>query len=376
MATALVPASAQLHPPLTATTDPARRLGEVDDIKKAELESLPEGACKRFVFSNCSKGLRCKFSHDVDRAALRAAAGIPEAPFPPRPSRSVITSAESANAEPASMEALDGQTANGEQARRPAWRSIDWLLRGDSVHKNSYLQELATAHWLPDLLGRSECLSLLNMRGRSLRKEISESFGALHACHRALAKLGIDTEERVTVVDLCCGKGLGSLILALSMPNAQVLAVDTNPNMELAHFRRQPNLSFLALDITSGDAGSRLAAAVADRVSRTDHPEAAPLLVVGVHLCGSLSVHAIQLFNDSLGSAALVLVPCCLDGRQPTVKQRAKKLRIDPHRYWCLSLLMSLPISIHERRELLVDDTVISEKNSFLIATRKAESGC
>merc|ERR1712086_75174 len=102
------------------------------------------------------------------------------------------------------------------------------------------------------------------------------------------------------------------------MPQAQVVAVDTNPNMELAHFRRQPNLSFLALDITSANAGAQLAASTAERVARQD---AAPLLIVGVHLCGNLSQHAVRLFKEAPGPAALVLVPCCLDGRQPSFKK-------------------------------------------------------
>jgi len=329
------------------------------------LERMLEGVCTRFVFARCKRGARCRFSHDVDRAAIQAEAGVPEAP-PPQVSRSVASSTEAAGRIVATEKAAD----SAEGQRRPAWRSVDWLLKGDSVHRHPYLQEFAAAPWLPALLEMPEFASMWNMRGKSLRKEISESFGALHACQRALAQLGVESGHGVTVFDLCCGKGLESLVLAKSLPQAQVVAVDTNPNMELGHFRHQANLSFLALDVTSASAGSRLAAAAAEKALTTAQPAAAPLLIVGVHLCGSLSDHAMRLFKEAPGPAALVLLPCCFDGRDPSIKRRAKMLRVDPHRYRCLSMLMSLPTSEQEKRELLVDDDIMSEKNSILIATR------
>mmetsp|Transcript_86007 Transcript_86007/g.271160 ORF Transcript_86007/g.271160 Transcript_86007/m.271160 type:complete len:153 (+) Transcript_86007:766-1224(+) len=139
--------------------------------------------------------------------------------------------------------------------------------------------------------------------------------------------------------------------------------------MELAHFRGCPNLSFLELDVTRSDAGPAIAAAAARApAGEAGGPQA--LVLVGMHLCGALSVHAARLFLEAPAPSALVLAPCCLDTRQPEVKRRARRLGVDPHLYWCISLLINvLPGGPGHRRELLVDDSVMSAKNSFLIAT-------
>ena len=39
-----------------------------------------------------------------------------------------------------------------------------------------------------------------------------------------------------------------------------------------------------------------------------------PVLLLGVHLCGTLSLQAIHLFNENPRVGLLVLKPCCLPG--------------------------------------------------------------
>merc|ERR1739848_802443 len=113
-------------------------------------------------------------------------------------------------------------------------------------------------------------------------------------------------------------------------------AVDVNRNMDLSHFRLAPNLSFREVDVTSTGAGAALSAGL-----RADCAGSATVLV-GMHLCGALSTHAARLFSEwAPAPAALVLAPCCLDGRRPQVKLKAKRLRVDPHLFWCLTLLFS-----------------------------------
>lgn len=347
--------------------------------------TVPPGVCTRYLFRGRCRHAPCRFSHEVVRAANV------NTPRKPQPSRSSTSSGKAVNAPPdfdvsmSKAEAVPPPPFSGQ-----AWRSVDFLLQGESVRNNPYLAEFAAAPWLSDLLSAPECSSLLCVRGKSLRKEMSEAFGSLNACKRALRKLGVDpltlsqpsdascygsaslgSGTHVTIVDLCCGKGFGSLVLALSLPCVQVLAVDVNPNMELAHFRKCPNLAFLEMDITKPDAGLYLAEAISQT---TQIPHRRQLLVVvGVHLCGALSVHASRLFAEVPAPTALVLVPCCLDGRRPEIKRRARRLRVDPHFYWCLSLLAGLQHRAPDcRRELFNDDDVLSEKNSFLIATRTA----
>lgn len=219
---------------------------------------------------------------------------------------------------------------------------------------------------MPELLGRAGCKSLFNKRGRPLRKEITEAFGVLHASRRALAKLHLQPEaSRVVVIDACCGKGFGSLVLAQALPGSVVHAVDCDPRMDLSHFQEQPNVRFHALDLHSPAALEVVADAATEAQNR-----GGALLLVGTHLCGALSPRLVDLFLGLRGPAALVLSPCCLDGRRPGVKLAAKRLGVDAHAYWCLSLLWSLHVGGSVRRELLVDGNVLSERNSFILASK------
>jgi len=399
--------------------NPSRHLAEEGVLvtPPPQLPVVPEGACANFLRRGRCRFTNCRFSHDVDRLEFAAAVAAAKKAVLPAASRSAASSSTNAARQhedtkhPSNMRAAapsailksqDPQPVisqadlstealqpdegpSDETGRRSSWRSVDFLLRGSSVASNSYLAQFAQAPWLPEILRAPECASLLSIRSRSLRKELSEAFGMLHACRRALGKLGIDvslleplphgaadTDQRemqvpkVTIVDLCCGKGFGSLVLALSLPCAQVLGVDINPDMELAHFQLCSNLSFQELDVTRSDAAELLAAAEAKAVGQ---PRV--LVVVGMHLCGALSQHAMRLFKErsKAGPTALVLAPCCLDGRQPSIKRCAKSLKVDPHLFWCLSLLFDLPPPGQRCRcELFVDDDVLSAKNRFLVA--------
>lgn len=243
--------------------------------------------------------------------------------------------------------------------------SIRYLLDGESVQRNPYLKEFSGAPWLPRLLAAPACSRLFNVQGKRLRKELTEAFGLLHACKRALKKLQESLESThdegrgVTIVDLCCGKGFSSLVLACSMPQANVLAVDRNAKMDLSHFNVCENLRFQHMDLESPKLATDLAATL---------DGSSLVLLVGVHLCGMLSIYATRLFKQMTCPSALILVPCCLDKRLPGIKERARRLRLNPYTYWCLTLLMEeLPIC---RRELLQDDDVWSERNSFILGVK------
>eukprot|EP00927_Polykrikos_kofoidii_P032252 TRINITY_DN27536_c0_g1_i1.p1 TRINITY_DN27536_c0_g1~~TRINITY_DN27536_c0_g1_i1.p1 ORF type:complete len:502 (+),score=68.40 TRINITY_DN27536_c0_g1_i1:214-1506(+) len=385
---------------------------------------MPFGPCTRFLWGRC-RNKNCRYEHDVEAASANAAKAAALKSIPDSrstaSSRGVWEKAKKAN----DAKDDDGHAVSSTSpSLSESWRSVDFLLRGESVRKNPYLEEFASSPWLPTLLAAPECRNLFNIKGRSLRKELTEAYGVLRACMRGLRKLrehttrviggniragvddavvaedkafveggndriGVDFDEsgvvsaahaavsvavHAVVVDLCCGKGFSSLLLALSLPQARILAVDKNRSMDLTHFRLAPNLDFEELDIIApGAAEARLKAAAieADTLG-------VPLLIVGMHLCGALSARAAALFTSlpspPVNGMCLVLVPCCLDGRRPKVKSLARRLRIDPYRYWCTSLLFEVhgadgPRS-HTRRELLVDDNVLSAKNTFIVASR------
>eukprot|EP00928_Gymnodinium_smaydae_P076503 TRINITY_DN5952_c0_g1_i2.p1 TRINITY_DN5952_c0_g1~~TRINITY_DN5952_c0_g1_i2.p1 ORF type:complete len:320 (-),score=73.32 TRINITY_DN5952_c0_g1_i2:96-965(-) len=220
--------------------------------------------CTAYTWGRCRKGARCRFVHDE---SARKAAALAAAPT--GPSRSAASSAGVSTGAIAAASRSASSVNSTSETKERAWRSIDYLLRGESIKENVHLQEFAAAPWLQMLLSAPECGSLWNKSGKSLRKELTEAIGTLRACHRALRKLrpcssssdGADLPmprsgavqdvgesaeaqlSRPVIVDLGCGKGFSSLILALAMPEAEVVAMDRNPSMELAHFRLAPNLS-------------------------------------------------------------------------------------------------------------------------------------
>lgn len=312
------------------------------------------GPCLRFAAGKCRRGSRCRFFHDQ---SLRAAPFIPM-------SRSVTSAGGEEGAAKAIAE--KGQEFEGVDAKSSSWRSIDWMLRGESIKIQPYLKAFAEAPWLPELLDRRGCTSLFNKRGKNLRKEVTEAFGMVNAARRALAKVGTaQNNDGVVVIDACCGKGFGSLVLAQMMPDSIVHAVDSNTHMDLSHFREQMNIRFHEVDLFSAKAVELTTSAAAEARTR-----GSPVLFVGTHLCGALSPRVIELFLGVVGPAALVLAPCCLDRKMPGAKLAAKRLRISPQSYWCQSLLQSIPLGETRRRELLIDDDVLSEQNTFILAAK------
>ncbi|CAK8986381.1 unnamed protein product [Durusdinium trenchii] len=215
-------------------------------------DGAPE-LCRNFVYRGRCGYASCCFLHD--ESARQQARGTPMQ-LPSKSLRSSGVSDETENAE-----AREVFTA---PQRRPA--SIRYLFEGQSVHSNPYLKEFAGAPWLARLLEAPECARLFNVQGKRLRKELTEAFGLLHACNRALKKLAAGQTvasqggKGVTIVDLCCGKGFGSLVLACSFPSAEVLAVDRNAHMDLSHFKACPNLRFQHLNMESSSLAADLAA--------------------------------------------------------------------------------------------------------------------
>ena len=113
-------------------------------------------------------------------------------------------------------------------------RSVDFLLEGRSVKSNRLLARFAAAPYLPRLLSEPAFSTMLNRTSRQLRKELIEAYVIVEALESMLA-LGSQRaspssgdQPSFAVVDLCCGKGFLSLILALEYPSLAVIMVDSN----------------------------------------------------------------------------------------------------------------------------------------------------
>eukprot|EP00542_Grammatophora_oceanica_P012108 CAMPEP_0194031728 /NCGR_PEP_ID=MMETSP0009_2-20130614/4830_1 /TAXON_ID=210454 /ORGANISM="Grammatophora oceanica, Strain CCMP 410" /LENGTH=394 /DNA_ID=CAMNT_0038671957 /DNA_START=35 /DNA_END=1216 /DNA_ORIENTATION=- len=140
-----------------------------------------------------------------------------------------------------------------------------------------------------------------------------------------------DNGVPITIIDLCSGFGISSMALAEILPPERVGRIwmvdklwphdPTNPsegNLSTKHLsgRSYPiPLKYRKTDIKAG------------RELRQIHKyvlEAAPgpVILMGIHLCKSLAVRAIQLCQSSQKIVAFCLKPCCLPGRKMAFKPK------------------------------------------------------
>ena len=161
-------------------------------------------------------------------------------------------------------------------------------------------------------------------RGTRFSRELQEGLamlGALRHCIRVLASgdgdgAGTDGQQAAVaearewhVVDLCCGKSYVSALISCIYPHYRLTAIDRVSPAYIPHYAEAGcvNVTYAQHDILADDFAAALGAIVAEqqRAGRRT-------VVLGMHLCGLLSLRAIELFCDVAGVGALVLAPCCL----------------------------------------------------------------
>ena len=162
-------------------------------------------------------------------------------------------------------------------------------------------------------------------------KELIECAPVIAATRDFVAASG-DPARRVTIVDLCSGKGYLSMFLSEVLPADRVercVLVDkawprcfsepkpghinwdhiygTHPGGARSYFESWPiPLTTSKQDLKGGPSTTRgMVKAVFDRSE-------GPIAILAVHLCGTLSLRALDLFNTNDRVAFMVLKPCCL----------------------------------------------------------------
>jgi hypothetical protein len=165
--------------------------------------------------------------------------------------------------------------------------------------------------------------------GRRFTRELTESLAMLRAARRVFADGvqaggagagGVGTGWHL--IDLCAGKGYTAAIAAALNPALRVTAIDRMEERFVPHFAEAglANVAYARLDVLAENFVHEVAALIgASGVppSRT--------LVLGMHLCGLLSLAAVDLVR-SLRLPALILAPCCLPHRE-----RALHTPLDVH---------------------------------------------
>jgi hypothetical protein len=104
------------------------------------------------------------------------------------------------------------------------------------------------------------------------------------------------------------------------------------------------------------------------------------VVLVGVHLCGTLSHRAIELYERIERAVAIVVAPCCLPQRRRHdvfgfhCKDIARSIGngVTPFQCWCTQLYFRLPLT--SKRNMTIDHDVLSTQNTFLVARRPLDS--
>jgi len=190
---------------------------------------------------------------------------------------------------------------------------------------------------------------LWNRLRRALPKELNESAFII----REMMKFFDDVEEGseedspYTIVDMCSGVGFLSMFLSHLLPPqkvSRIWAVDTlfglsdkalagvpaKDDEEGENTASQDNNSN-RVHISSDHLTSSIAHPIPIRPRKANIKKGrelkqiakhcidktpGPTIILGVHLCKSLSVHTVRLFNTSEKACRLYLKPCCLPGRK------------------------------------------------------------
>jgi len=157
-------------------------------------------------------------------------------------------------------------------------------------------------------------------KGGRLVKEVNE---AIPTIAWAVEHMEASTcaKGKWTVVDLCSGVGyLGVVLAALLDPEkvARIVLVDKqwpllghetlshhiNPD-HINGLKHRIDLCYRKYDIKAGSGQRQFKEHIVDRAP-------GPIMLLGIHLCGTLSLKAIETFNSHPECQFLALKPCCL----------------------------------------------------------------
>ena len=159
-------------------------------------------------------------------------------------------------------------------------------------------------------------------RGERLVKELCESAPVLARARAAVEDLENPGGKKMIILDLCSGFGYLAMFLSeLLAPWADRVEKIVLVDVKWAPHNVPPSTKHLDPEhiyeagwpIRLTTCRSNLKNACARRqLAREFLSCGAPVLLLGVHLCGTLSLRAIEVFNDARCIVGFALKPCCL----------------------------------------------------------------
>eukprot|EP00977_Amphora_coffeiformis_P026180 scaffold24543_cov195-Amphora_coffeaeformis.AAC.3 len=177
-------------------------------------------------------------------------------------------------------------------------------------------------------------------------KEFIEAVPVMDAVQRFVSAADMndydDNEKKFTIIDLCSGKGFLSMFLSELLPPSKVARLvlmdkawpmhgtttlgpqhmswqhiyGTVPSSSSSSQKKKYIETWpIPLTTSKQDLKHRnQRRKLAQRFLQNNEESSSPVILLGIHLCGTLSMHAIRLFNEHTAVKFFCLKPCCLPG--------------------------------------------------------------
>jgi len=268
----------------------------------------------------------------------------------------------------------DVSQAGGRAAARctfPVPALLDRFRRYES--ESPYIARFLRADWLDAAMADNRVRRVL-AGNKAGPKEVTEAYAAADRVSAAVFEfcdrdIKADGGSGVVILDVCSGKGTIAIVLSFMFPQAKIVMIDSNGDMELDHVSARPNIEFVALDIFAPQATAVVNSAAAG---------AECCVVIGVHVCGALAPRVATVACRAEAVDAFFVCPCCLKGSLCRhVKHEAKRTGEDVYTVLVKTLKGVVDLEIASsglqasagsegRASSVVDASVLSPKNAFV----------
>lgn len=179
-------------------------------------------------------------------------------------------------------------------------------------------------------------------------KEISEAMALVRAVRPKILK----RPKEYSVLDLCAGNALTSIIIAHLLPIKKVFAIDTKvPNR---HHEVVKNFEYMKMDIFDK--------------TWTSNKADEPTIIVSSHPCTKLASRIIEIYKANDCIKMLAMLPCCVNREELDRAKLSPVIRekLGTYLSWCHYLAEKAGGKLIEDRHCLskCNGLIIAEKNS------------
>lgn len=249
------------------------------------------------------------------------------------------------NNQPSQKQKEKEKDSSNEKPTSPNWTDEEFeFFLGKELEKNPLSKEYPAlfaiapkllCKWRQRYRGNPSLWKRLFQKDRVL-KEFIESVPVIDAVQKLVTNAELINGEKFTIIDLACGRGYLSMFLSELLPPQKVekfVLVDRqwpmhNMTPEPHHiswthiygsFKEVEDQSIPCyyeswpISLNTSRVNLKKSREI-DSMEQRLFTNKGPIILVAVHLCGTLSLKAVELFNNNPDTRFFCLKPCCLPG--------------------------------------------------------------